>query len=197
MTDFNELSILPTNRIMFKANFKQYLIFISYLILPVLSSLNLWGVPKGNDDLLNPLGSTGTNPNSESPNLSVEFETGTHPIVFPDDGQIQEYAVFLSRLDTKQVKVPTKCPRKFDDTSTSRRPRPRPRPPPAAPSSRCCETSRSATRCPRSRSRRRSCCGSIASCAATCPTSCPGCSTRLDPKNRNNYLISRIKFYSR
>ena len=70
--------------------------------------MNLWGVPKGNDDLLNPLGSTGTNPNSESPNLSVEFETGTHPIVFPDDGQIQEYAVFLSRLDTKQVKVPTK-----------------------------------------------------------------------------------------
>ena len=38
--------------------------------------LNLWGVPKGNDDLLNPLGSTGTNPNSESPKLSVEFEKG-------------------------------------------------------------------------------------------------------------------------
>ena len=42
--------------------------------------MNLWGVPKGNDDLLNPLGSTGTNPNSEScPSLSVEFETGAHP----------------------------------------------------------------------------------------------------------------------
>ena len=39
-------------------------------------SLNLWGVPKGNEDLLNPLGSTGTNPNSESSNLSVEFESG-------------------------------------------------------------------------------------------------------------------------
>ena len=34
--------------------------------------LNLWGVPKGNDDLLNPLGPTGKNPNSESPKLEVE-----------------------------------------------------------------------------------------------------------------------------
>ena len=45
--------------------------------------LNLWGVPKGNDDLLNPLGPTGKNPNSESPKLEVEFEKGSHPIVFP------------------------------------------------------------------------------------------------------------------
>ena len=35
-------------------------------------SLNLWGVPKGNDDLLNPLGPTGKNPNSESTKLEVE-----------------------------------------------------------------------------------------------------------------------------
>ena len=35
--------------------------------------LNLWGVPKGNDDLLNPLGPTGKNPNSESPKLEVEY----------------------------------------------------------------------------------------------------------------------------
>ena len=34
--------------------------------------LNLWGVPKGNDDLLNPLGHTGKNPNSESLKLEVE-----------------------------------------------------------------------------------------------------------------------------
>ena len=32
----------------------------------------------------------------------MEFETGAHPIVFPDDKQIQEYAEFLSRLDSKQ-----------------------------------------------------------------------------------------------
>ena len=63
--------------------------------------LNLWGVPKGNDDLLNPLGSTGTNPNSESPNLSVEFEKGSNPIEFPDSKQIREYAEFLARLANK------------------------------------------------------------------------------------------------
>ena len=72
-------------------------------------SLNLWGVPKGNDDLLNPLCSSGTNPNSlrVCPSLSVEFETGAHPIVFPDDKQIQEYAEFLSRLDSKQEATST------------------------------------------------------------------------------------------
>ena len=65
-------------------------------------SLNLWGVPKGNDDLLNPLGSVGINPNSESPNLTVEFETGAHPIVFPNHEQIAEFADFLSRLDQQE-----------------------------------------------------------------------------------------------
>ena len=64
-------------------------------------SLNLWGVPKGNDDLLNPLGSTGTNPNSESPNLSVEFESGQNPIVFPDNKQVEDYARFLADIDAK------------------------------------------------------------------------------------------------
>lgn len=62
--------------------------------------LNLWGVPKGNDDLLNPLGPTGKNPNSESPKLEVEFEKkGSHPIVFPDAQDIREYAEFMARLD--------------------------------------------------------------------------------------------------
>ena len=65
-------------------------------------SLNLWGVPKGNEDLLNPLGSTGINPNSESPNLTVEFETGAHPIVFPNREQITEFADFLTRLDQQE-----------------------------------------------------------------------------------------------
>ena len=59
-------------------------------------------MPKGNDDLLNPLGSTGINPNSESPNLTVEFETGAHPIVFPNREQISEFADFLSRLDQQE-----------------------------------------------------------------------------------------------
>ena len=37
----------------------------------------------------------------------MEFETGAHPIVFPDDKQIQEYAEFLSRLDSKQEATST------------------------------------------------------------------------------------------
>ena len=65
-------------------------------------SLNLWGVPKGNEDLLNPLGSTGINPNSDSPNLTLEFETGAHPIVFPNREQITEFADFLTRLDQQE-----------------------------------------------------------------------------------------------
>ena len=37
----------------------------------------------------------------------MEFETGAHPIVFQDDKQIQEYAEFLSRLDSKQEATST------------------------------------------------------------------------------------------
>ena len=44
----------------------------------------------------------GINPNSESPNLTVEFETGAHPIVFPNHEQIAEFADFLSRLDQQE-----------------------------------------------------------------------------------------------
>ena len=36
----------------------------------------LWGVPKGFDDLLNPLGNQGSNPNTDSPRLEIEFEKG-------------------------------------------------------------------------------------------------------------------------
>ena len=72
-------------------------------------SLNLWGVPKGNEDLLNPLGSTGINPNSESPNLTVEFETGAHPIVFPNHEQITEFADFLTRLDQQESQDQVRC----------------------------------------------------------------------------------------
>ena len=34
----------------------------------------LWGVPKGFDDYLNPLGIIGSNPNTDSPRLELEFE---------------------------------------------------------------------------------------------------------------------------
>ena len=66
--------------------------------------LNLWGVPKGNDDLLNPLGPTGKNPNSESPKLEVEFEKGSHPIVFPSSQEIRDFAEFMAKLDRDSQK---------------------------------------------------------------------------------------------
>ena len=66
--------------------------------------LNLWGVPKGNDDLLMPLGPTGKNPNSESPNLEVEFEKGSHPIVFPSTQEIRDFAEFMAKLDGESQK---------------------------------------------------------------------------------------------
>jgi len=59
--------------------------------------LNLWGVPKGFDDLLNPLGNQGSNPNTDSPRLELEFEKGSNPIEFPDYKDIQGYASFISR----------------------------------------------------------------------------------------------------
>ena len=42
----------------------------------------LWGVPKGFDDLLNPLGNQGSNPNTDSPRLELEFEKGTSRKIF-------------------------------------------------------------------------------------------------------------------
>jgi len=62
-------------------------------------SLNLWGVRKEMDELLNPLGVTGSNPNHDSPCLELEFEKGSHPITFPDSTQIREYAEFIARLE--------------------------------------------------------------------------------------------------
>ena len=57
--------------------------------------LNLWGVPKGNDDLLNPLGPTGKNPNSESTKLEVECFISLR----------NEFCI--SRLNSRKVPTPS------------------------------------------------------------------------------------------
>lgn len=59
------------------------------------SSLNLWPIPKGHDELLNPLGITGSNPNRDSPCLEIEFDRFSCPVVFPSDDQIEEYGRFV------------------------------------------------------------------------------------------------------
>jgi len=61
--------------------------------------LNLWGVPKGFDDLLNPLGNLGSNPNPDSPRLELDFDKVNHPIVFPNYADIKDYANFMHGLE--------------------------------------------------------------------------------------------------
>ena len=62
-------------------------IVVLYRLLSGKESLNLWGVRKEMDELLNPIGVNGSNPNRESPCLELEFDEGAHPITFPDSTQ--------------------------------------------------------------------------------------------------------------
>ncbi|XP_029436301.1 phosphatidylinositol 4,5-bisphosphate 3-kinase catalytic subunit alpha isoform-like isoform X5 [Rhinatrema bivittatum] len=55
-------------------------------------ALNLWPVPHGLEDLLNPIGVGGSNPNKETPCLELEFSWFTHAVKFPDTPQIEEHA---------------------------------------------------------------------------------------------------------
>uniref|UniRef100_A0A5F8GEL2 Phosphatidylinositol 4,5-bisphosphate 3-kinase catalytic subunit alpha isoform n=1 Tax=Monodelphis domestica TaxID=13616 RepID=A0A5F8GEL2_MONDO len=55
-------------------------------------ALNLWPVPHGLEDLLNPIGVTGSNPNKETPCLELEFDWFSNPVKFPDMAVIEEHA---------------------------------------------------------------------------------------------------------
>uniref|UniRef100_A0A3Q2DZZ1 phosphatidylinositol-4,5-bisphosphate 3-kinase n=1 Tax=Cyprinodon variegatus TaxID=28743 RepID=A0A3Q2DZZ1_CYPVA len=55
-------------------------------------ALNLWPVPHGLEDLLNPIGVTGSNPNKETPCLELEFDHFSCPVKFPNMSQIEEHA---------------------------------------------------------------------------------------------------------
>uniref|UniRef100_A0A667Z5W5 phosphatidylinositol-4,5-bisphosphate 3-kinase n=1 Tax=Myripristis murdjan TaxID=586833 RepID=A0A667Z5W5_9TELE len=55
-------------------------------------ALNLWPVPHGLEDLLNPIGVTGSNPNKETPCLELEFDHFSSPVKFPDMTTIEEHA---------------------------------------------------------------------------------------------------------
>ncbi|KFW81406.1 Phosphatidylinositol 4,5-bisphosphate 3-kinase catalytic subunit alpha isoform [Manacus vitellinus] len=55
-------------------------------------ALNLWAVPHGLEDLLNPIGVTGSNPNKETPCLELEFDWFSNPVKFPDMAVIEEHA---------------------------------------------------------------------------------------------------------
>ncbi|XP_006787079.1 phosphatidylinositol 4,5-bisphosphate 3-kinase catalytic subunit alpha isoform-like [Neolamprologus brichardi] len=55
-------------------------------------ALNLWPVPHGLEDLLNPIGVTGSNPNKETPCLELEFDHYSSPVKFPDMSTIEDHA---------------------------------------------------------------------------------------------------------
>uniref|UniRef100_A0A665TGR3 Phosphatidylinositol 3-kinase catalytic subunit type 3 n=1 Tax=Echeneis naucrates TaxID=173247 RepID=A0A665TGR3_ECHNA len=55
-------------------------------------ALNLWPVPHGLEDLLNPIGVTGSNPNKETPCLELEFDHFSCPVKFPDMTTIEDHA---------------------------------------------------------------------------------------------------------
>uniref|UniRef100_A0A674ER79 Phosphatidylinositol 4,5-bisphosphate 3-kinase catalytic subunit alpha isoform n=1 Tax=Salmo trutta TaxID=8032 RepID=A0A674ER79_SALTR len=55
-------------------------------------ALNLWPVPHGLEDLLNPIGVTGSNPNKETPCLELEFDYFSSPVKFPDMTTVEGHA---------------------------------------------------------------------------------------------------------
>lgn len=57
-------------------------------------NLHLWPVPKGMDELLNPLGSTGSNPNREAPCLVIEFDRFPGQVTYPCMADIDDFVVF-------------------------------------------------------------------------------------------------------
>ena len=55
-------------------------------------SLNLWSVPRGLDDLLNPLGCLGSNPSKDSPCLEMTFEKHDQDVTYPTLAEFKDYA---------------------------------------------------------------------------------------------------------
>ncbi|XP_041646947.1 phosphatidylinositol 4,5-bisphosphate 3-kinase catalytic subunit alpha isoform-like isoform X1 [Cheilinus undulatus] len=55
-------------------------------------ALNLWPVPHGLEDLLNPIGVTGSNPNKETPCLELEFDHFSSPVKYPDMNAVEDHA---------------------------------------------------------------------------------------------------------
>ncbi|XP_067658198.1 phosphatidylinositol 4,5-bisphosphate 3-kinase catalytic subunit alpha isoform-like [Haliotis asinina] len=71
-------------------------------------SLHLWPMPQGMDDLLNPIGSPGSNPDKDCPCLELEFDRFSHPVRYPPDSHFEQLANHIthrdtySQIDTKQ-----------------------------------------------------------------------------------------------
>ena len=60
-------------------------------------------MPKGIDELLNPLGMIGSNPNNDSSCLVIEFDRFALPVVYPLESQIEEYASTINRHEREKI----------------------------------------------------------------------------------------------
>ncbi|KAI7793942.1 hypothetical protein IRJ41_011090 [Triplophysa rosa] len=58
-------------------------------------ALGLWPVPHGLEDLLNPIGVSGSNSNKETPCVELEFPWFNQTVVFPEEQQIEEHANWI------------------------------------------------------------------------------------------------------
>lgn len=62
-------------------------------------SVHLWPMPKGMDELLNPIDTTGSNPNKDSPCLELQFDRFGSTVVYPSSKEVEDYAEFVSKLE--------------------------------------------------------------------------------------------------
>lgn len=62
-------------------------------------SVHLWAMPKGMDELLNPIDTTGSNPNKDSPCLELQFDRFGSTVVYPSFKEVEDYAEFASKLE--------------------------------------------------------------------------------------------------
>ncbi|XP_035226902.1 phosphatidylinositol 4,5-bisphosphate 3-kinase catalytic subunit alpha isoform-like isoform X2 [Stegodyphus dumicola] len=73
-------------------------------------SVHLWAMPKGMDELLNPIDTTGSNPNKDSPCLELEFDRFGSTVKYPSMQEVEEYAHFVSKLEKEDQKMPSETP---------------------------------------------------------------------------------------
>ncbi|XP_041377444.1 LOW QUALITY PROTEIN: phosphatidylinositol 4,5-bisphosphate 3-kinase catalytic subunit alpha isoform-like [Gigantopelta aegis] len=63
-------------------------------------SLHLWPMPQGMDELLNPIGLPGSNPDKDCPCLQIEFDRFSHPVSFPPYSHVKQLAFEVNNKDS-------------------------------------------------------------------------------------------------
>lgn len=65
-------------------------------------SLQFWPLPHGLDELLNPIGIPGSNPDKDCPCLEIEFERFSPVVTYPTDSELEKLAVEATNRDSRQ-----------------------------------------------------------------------------------------------